>query len=62
MSDTPVALDGPSPGGFVAPSNPKKPWRTPMVITTSMARDIDKPYASFEIAFTINGGAAGRTS
>ena len=49
MSDTPVTLDGssgPPSDGFVAPSIPKKPWRAPLVITSSEASGATKlPYS-----------------
>ena len=46
MSDTPDTLDGssgPSPDGFVAPPTPKKPWRAPLVITSTPTSDAKKP-------------------
>jgi len=55
MSDTPVTLDGssgPSPEGSVAPSTPKKPWHTPLVITGTLDKSTEKHHSPIESTFT----------
>jgi len=45
MSDTPVTLggsSGPPSDGFVAPSSPKKPWRAPLVIESTLLTNTEK--------------------
>ena len=58
MSDTPVTLDGssgPLSDGFVAPSTPKKPWRAPLVITSTEAAVSDKIHLPIDINSTSFG-------